>query len=255
MRAEKLICQWYQVCPLKRFYEQGRIDKKWVKDYCWADYSRCVRYVMEARGEPHPDNMLPDGSIARELTYTFLRKGEYRMMPIGPLMKEHRLIERMIRLMAQRLTVMEEERKADLDFIGIAVDFIKNYADARHHGKEEDILFRKLREKELSPEHRRIIDELIQEHVMGRDRVKQLVGAKEEYRNGETRALEDMKNHMRTLVDFYPKHIEKEDKHFFLPCMDYFNDEEKAAMLKEEEEFDAGLAQPDYARVIEDLER
>ena len=29
------------------------------------------------------------------------------------------------------------------------------------------------------------------------------------------------------MTDFYPKHIEKEDKRFFLPCMNYFTQEEK----------------------------
>jgi len=40
------------------------------------------------------------------------------------------------------------------------------------------------------------------------------------------------------LVDFYPKHIEKEDKHFFIPIMEYFNTAEKDAMLEEGYEFD-----------------
>ncbi|MCF8036674.1 MAG: hypothetical protein K9K62_07370 [Desulfobacteraceae bacterium] len=35
---------------------------------CWAgDNRRCVRYRMEAEGRPHPDNMLPDGSIDPDL--------------------------------------------------------------------------------------------------------------------------------------------------------------------------------------------
>jgi len=38
----------------------------------------------------------------------------------------------------------------------------------------------------------------------------------------------------KTLLDFYPRHIEKEDKHFFIPCMEYFSEAEKEAMLKEE---------------------
>jgi len=61
------ICKWYDVCPLKRFYEEGRLDKRWVEDYCKGDYSKCVRYKMEEAGTYHPDNMMPDGAIDERL--------------------------------------------------------------------------------------------------------------------------------------------------------------------------------------------
>lgn len=56
-------CKWYDVCPLKRFYEEGKLDEKWIEDYCKGDYKSCVRYKMEEGGKPHPDNMLPNGEI------------------------------------------------------------------------------------------------------------------------------------------------------------------------------------------------
>ncbi len=60
-------CKWFTVCPMKRFYESGKLDEKWVKAYCWGDWGKCVRYQMEESGEPHPDNMLPDGTINETL--------------------------------------------------------------------------------------------------------------------------------------------------------------------------------------------
>ena len=56
-------CKWYQVCPMKKFYEQGKLDKKWIELYCKGDWDNCVRYHMEENGKSHPDNMMPDGSI------------------------------------------------------------------------------------------------------------------------------------------------------------------------------------------------
>ena len=61
--SSKEICKWFDACPLKRFYEQGKLDKEWIEDYCWGDYSKCVRYKMEEGGIYHPDNMMPDGTI------------------------------------------------------------------------------------------------------------------------------------------------------------------------------------------------
>jgi len=52
---------------MKRYYIQGKIDKKWVNNFCMGDYLSCIRYQMEESGEYHPDWMLPDGSIDESL--------------------------------------------------------------------------------------------------------------------------------------------------------------------------------------------
>lgn len=62
-----MTCKWYQVCPMKRYYENDEIDKKWVENYCFANNKSCVRYQMEEEGKYHPDNMLPDGTIDESL--------------------------------------------------------------------------------------------------------------------------------------------------------------------------------------------
>jgi uracil-DNA glycosylase len=62
----KEVCKWYPVCPMKRFFEKGRLDKKWIELYCKGDWESCVRYRMEENGQFHPDNMLPDGNILGE---------------------------------------------------------------------------------------------------------------------------------------------------------------------------------------------
>ena len=75
------------------------------------------------------------------------------MLPIGPLMIEHRLVERLIALMQKEGDRIKEDKLADIDFIDDCIDFIKTYADRCHHGKEEDILFKELENKKLTPEH------------------------------------------------------------------------------------------------------
>ena len=60
-------CKWYPVCPMKRFLEAGLLDERWVKNYCQGDWRSCVRYHMEDKGQPHPDWMLPDGSLDETL--------------------------------------------------------------------------------------------------------------------------------------------------------------------------------------------
>ncbi len=96
------------------------------------------------------------------------------MMPVGPLMIEHRLIERMVKLMAEELPKMEEKRGVNIGFLSEAIDFIRTYADRCHHGKEEDILFRDLAPKPLSPEHKKVMNELVEEHISARKMVSRL---------------------------------------------------------------------------------
>ena len=59
---------WYPVCPINMYDRQGRIDKKWVKNYCKGNWIKCIRYKMESVGIYHPDNMMPDGSIDENLS-------------------------------------------------------------------------------------------------------------------------------------------------------------------------------------------
>ena len=60
-------CKWFMCCPMKRFFEEGRLQKRWIELYCKGDWMSCERYHMEDRGEPHHDWMLPDGSLDESL--------------------------------------------------------------------------------------------------------------------------------------------------------------------------------------------
>ncbi|HEX9949296.1 MAG TPA: hemerythrin domain-containing protein, partial [Thermodesulfobacteriota bacterium] len=101
------------------------------------------------------------------------------MMPIGPLMIEHRLIERMVGALRGEMHSIEKKNEVHIELIDSGVDFFRTYADRCHHGKEEDILFRDLAKKRLSPEHKKIMAELIEEHRFGRETVGKLLSAKE----------------------------------------------------------------------------
>lgn len=172
------------------------------------------------------------------------------MMPIGPLMIEHRLIERMIDVMREELNIIEKEKQLNPEFLARAVDFIRTYADRCHHGKEEDILFRELGAKNLKDEHRHAMEELVEEHRWGRKMTARLVEANKRHVEGDRDALSVVMDCMRFLVQFYPKHIEKEDKHFFIPCMDYFTEAERQAILSEEWEFDRNLIHEKYKNIV-----
>ncbi|MCG6910894.1 MAG: hemerythrin domain-containing protein [Deltaproteobacteria bacterium] len=175
------------------------------------------------------------------------------MQARGPLMIEHRLIERMLQVVKGALANIESKHEIDPVFVDIAVDFIRVYADQTHHGKEEDILFRELAKKSLNEKDRQIMQELIDEHIFGRQTTKALVAANTRYRNGDETALTDIAANLQTLTEFYPKHIEKEDKVFFPSSINYFTAEEDQAMLGEFWEFDRKMIHQKYKSVVEGL--
>ncbi len=140
------------------------------------------------------------------------------MQARGPLMVEHRLIERMIALVRNELQLIEASHHANLAFIDTTADFIRTYADRTHHGKEEDILFGRLEPKDPVVEDRRLMAELVDDHVYGRTLTRELAEAGNRYTAGDLSALAVATTRLRTLTDFYPIHIDKEDSVFFPAC-------------------------------------
>jgi hemerythrin-like domain-containing protein len=177
------------------------------------------------------------------------------MKPIGPLMWEHRLIERMVVLLERELGRAAGRDGVSTGFIEAAVDFFRVYADRTHHGKEEEILFKTLDGKQLSGEHRKIMSELIAEHQQARELVGGLDRAGAAYQRGDTEAPGNITAALRGLVTLYPKHIEKEDKHFFFPLLDYLTEGEQDVMLQQFWEFDRGMIHEKYRAVVEGLGR
>jgi hemerythrin-like domain-containing protein len=177
------------------------------------------------------------------------------MKPIGPLMREHRLIERMVALLEREMNRVTEKNQADAAFLMSAIDFFRTYAERTHHGKEEDILFRELAKKQLQAEHQIIMDELIQEHISARKMVARLAEATSSYGSSHSQSLEEIMICLQELVRLYPAHIIKEDKHFFYPILEYFSKPEQDAMFQEFWEFDWKMIHEKYLSIVEESEK
>lgn len=166
-------------------------------------------------------------------------------------MIEHRLIEKIVGLLEKELLEINAGRKPDAKFIYAAVDFFRTYADRTHHGKEEDILFRDLSAKPITEEHKRIVAELLDEHVLARKNVLGLYEANDRYEKGDTAAVSDIASAIKNLTELYPMHIEKEDRHFFIPTMEYFTEDEQVKMLREFYLFDRNMIHEKYKKVVD----
>lgn len=172
------------------------------------------------------------------------------MLPIALLLNEHGIIKLMVDQMKERVEKTPDESLTS-DFIDTSVDFFRIYADKLHHGKEEGILFRELAKKQLSPDHRKTMDELITEHIYARETVSRLEDAQKKRLQGKSAGLREIQTTLKQLVAFYPKHIEKEDTRFFYPSMEYFNEKELDDMVEEFLRFDANIIHIRYIETVE----
>lgn len=176
------------------------------------------------------------------------------MKPRGPLMTEHRLIEKMLAIVKKKVLEADAEKRVDILFIDTMVDFIRTYADRTHHGKEEEILFKELLKKKMNKRDTGLLYELIDEHKQARKKVKEIVEAKEQYLKGDAAAREAILAIMAWLIDFYPRHIAKEDKDFFPATEAYFSAEELDRLLAEFWEFDRMMIHEKYNNVVKGLQ-
>jgi hemerythrin-like domain-containing protein len=177
------------------------------------------------------------------------------MLPIGPLMHEHRLIERMVEVLRAEIELIDKGLPPDTGVLARMVDFFRTYADRCHHGKEEDILFHELKGKDLPPKLKAAMDELIDDHVEARKLVTRIDQGRQRILAGDDTAVQEIRKTLRELLFLYPDHIEREDKHFFFPIMEFFSREEKDAMLEKFWEFDQRLIHERYGTLVNDLEK
>lgn len=176
-------------------------------------------------------------------------------MPTSPLMEEHLVIKHMVDVINTELKRMDEEQTLNKNFIEKVVEFIQIYSHKLHEGKEEEILFRDLNKKDLQEEHQKLMEKLVVEHRWLREKVQALVDAKERYFAGEKEELQSIIDLLAEIANFYPGHLEKEDKDFFLAAMEYFSPEEKTAMLAEQRKFDQDLIHNHYEELVKKLEK
>ena len=174
------------------------------------------------------------------------------MQARGPLMIEHRLIQQMLNVIQRRLEEATQTQSIDPYFVDTAVDFIRVYADRTHHGKEEDILFKELRNKHLSKDDLLMMDQLIEDHIFCRYTTKTLIEANNQYRKGNLASLGVLMSCLKTLVEFYPEHMKKEDEVFFPASRTYFSDEEDQSMIADFWNFDRKMIHEKYEAIVKE---
>src|SRR3990170_3451804 len=133
------------------------------------------------------------------------------MVATEALKNDHRLIEKVLHVLEVASKKIDQGGEVPVDVLKKATDFIRNFADSSHHGKEENILFKSMEEKGF-PREGGPIGVMLMEHDEGRRYVRGLVEGIEKYAAGDTDAKKSIAENARNFAGLLAPHIQKEKK-------------------------------------------
>lgn len=171
---------------------------------------------------------------------------------------EHENIRRMLKVARNLSYRVLTNGNYDIDDLPRIIDFVRNYADKHHHGKEEDILF-----ETMSKEIERLaksgaITGMYIEHDNGRLYMTNLEKAVEELKSGNDEARLDVIANLIYYSDLLDRHIEKETTAMYRFAETQLSDESKKYVEDEamaiEDKATAHGVQDKYVKLLEELE-
>jgi len=130
--------------------------------------------------------------------------------PTQILVDEHKQILKVIERVKAISEQMTSGKQVPGEQLNEIVEFMRNYADRCHHGKEEAMLFPFLLERGV-PEEGCPVGALKAEHVIGREQVRAVADNTSAYLNGDEQARQKLLNALNRIIKLYPNHIWKED--------------------------------------------
>ena len=136
------------------------------------------------------------------------------MSATDDLRTEHRAIERMLAILEAAAQRLGQSQRVRPGLFREAVDFVRNFADRCHHGKEEKNLFPRMEARGV-PRHGGPLGVMLFEHDEGRAYVGALAGAIDAYESGDESAARAIAENARGYVDVLRNHFMKEDNILF----------------------------------------
>lgn len=124
---------------------------------------------------------------------------------------EHKNISRMLKVIRKYCLNILNSNQEDYEDFHKIIDFIRNYADKHHHGKEEKFLFVKMVDELKGAAEKLVTHGMLVEHDLGRLFIKNLETAVNEVENGNMDARVDVIANAIGYADLITRHIEKED--------------------------------------------
>jgi hemerythrin-like domain-containing protein len=152
------------------------------------------------------------------------------MRPTEILSNEHRVIEILLQCLDRMTEEAERTGSLEKEPAEQALEFIRNFADGCHHGKEEVHLFPAMEEKGV-PREGGPIGVMLHDHETGRGFVRGMSAQVNAASEGDPAALAAFAANARGYINLLVAHIQKED-HVLFPLADRaFSDDDQQALL------------------------
>ena len=159
---------------------------------------------------------------------------------IEVLMGEHRLIEEVL----GSLEACARETAAGTPLLRATVaeyaEFFHQFTDACHHGKEEDVLFRRMIERGF-PRESGPLAMMFCEHEMGRNHVQGFAEIAAGEGGLSSQEIGRFLDHARTYVPLLGQHVLKEDRVLYPMAMELLSDSELDRMSEDFERIEKRL--------------
>lgn len=146
------------------------------------------------------------------------------------LSQEHRVIEMVLNCLEKMVEKAGETQRIDEQAARDAIDFFRHYADGCHHAKEENHLFPAMEAKGFDRDAGPL-SVMLYEHNVGRDAVRGMEQAIDEYVGGTRESAGQFVSHAIRFMSMLRQHIEKEDHCLFTMADQAFSGEEQAQLL------------------------
>jgi len=161
--------------------------------------------------------------------------------PIDVLMEEHRLIEQVLGSLESCAIAIEGGLAVERPLLKEYGEFFRGFADAYHHGKEEDILFQRMIERGF-PTESGPLAVMLHEHTEGRARVAVLRGVGEGEGAVESAERAAMLTAAQEFIPLLRQHIMKEDRILYPMALRALSGPELDQMETAFEEFEKRLS-------------
>ena len=180
------------------------------------------------------------------------------MDSIELMVNEHAYIKRMLEVVRKASLKVLFQDQIDYEDFAKMIDFIRNYADDHHHGKEEKILFNRMVSEIGGAAEKLVNNGMLVEHDMGRFFIQELVEALEKVKEGDQEAKLDVIANAISYANLLTRHIDKEDKVVYTFAKralskDTFDIIDKECEGFEKDRSDKGI-QKKYILLLEELE-
>jgi len=133
------------------------------------------------------------------------------MDSIKLMMEEHQYILRVLEVVRRACYGVMKGEEINYEDFDQMIDFIRSYADAHHHGKEEKLLFQEMVTHLGALGQKLITHGMLVEHDSGRLFIQELNAALDRVKAGDDMSRLDVIANAISYTHLLKRHIEKED--------------------------------------------